>query len=120
MHEFSVAAAMVRAVLDSLKGHDFEKILSVEVKVGELTHINPDQLSFGFEAASKGTPLEGAELKINQIPGELACRRCSRTLSFSPGEIPGIPTTCPSCGGDLEIRAGEELGVESVKIETED
>jgi hypothetical protein len=55
------------------------------MKVGYLRQIVPSALTFGFGLLAEGTPVEGAELEMEQLPAEGRCRSCgveSRLGSF--------------------------------------
>ncbi len=83
------------------------------LKVGHLRQIVPSALAFSFELVAQGTPIEGAELALEEVAATGLCRGCgveSRLESF--------PLQCRACGGfDLEIVEGEELYVESLELE---
>jgi hydrogenase nickel incorporation protein HypA/HybF len=65
--------------------------------VGHLRQVVPSALVFGFELVARGTPVEGAELELEEVPDGV-CRACgaeSRLASFL--------LQCWECGGfDLE------------------
>jgi hydrogenase nickel incorporation protein HypA/HybF len=110
LHELSIADSVVR-----IAGHqaDGRRVTRVQMKVGYLRQVVPSSLAFGFELLSRGTPVEGAELEIEQVPVEGRCRGCGLE-----GRLGGFPLMCPGCGGfDLEILKGEELIVESLELE---
>ena len=109
MHELSVAQSIVSAVLSSIKGRG--RVLKVQVAIGELTHINEKQLAFAFEIASRGTPVEGAELETRLIEAELRCVDCGWQ---------GKSFTCEECGSAMEVMAGEELVLERIRVEADE
>jgi hydrogenase nickel incorporation protein HypA/HybF len=78
-----------------------------------LRQVVPSALTFGFELVAEGTPVEGAELELENVPATGLCSDCgveSRLQSF--------PLQCGVCGGfDLELLSGEELFVESLELE---
>ena len=41
-----------------------------------MRQVVPDALYFGFECLSKNTPMEGADVKIENIPIKGRCRNC--------------------------------------------
>ncbi len=110
MHELSIAESVVRIASRQADGR---RVTKVEMKVGYLRQVVPSALAFGFGLLAEGTPVEGAELEMEQVPAEGRCRRC--------GVVSGLgsfPLQCGGCGGfDLEILKGEELMVESLELE---
>jgi hydrogenase nickel incorporation protein HypA/HybF len=112
MHELSIAEAVVAVASRHAAGR---KVSKVEVKVGHLRQVVPSALEFAFELLTKGTPLEGAELQIEDVPARGRCRECGAVT-----ECKAFPFQCARCDGfDLEIEAGEELLVDALEIETE-
>jgi hydrogenase nickel incorporation protein HypA/HybF len=85
----------------------------IELKVGHLRQVVPSALEFSFELLTNGTPLEGAELVIEDVPARGRCRECGVET-----EMRTFPFQCSRCGGvDLEIQAGEELLVDALELE---
>jgi hydrogenase nickel incorporation protein HypA/HybF len=112
MHELSIADAVVSIAARNARGR---RVAVVEVAVGELRQVVPAALEFAFELCAKDTPVEGAELRIESIPVEVACRHCA-----GQGRAADLPLRCPQCGGlDVEVLAGEELHVEALEFEEE-
>ena len=110
MHELSIADSIVRIASRQADGR---RVSRVQMKVGYLRQVVPSSLAFGFELLAEGTPVEGAELEIEQVPAEGRCRGCGLEC-----RLEGFPLSCPGCGGfDLEILKGEELIVESLELE---
>jgi hydrogenase nickel incorporation protein HypA/HybF len=110
MHELAIADAIVQICCEHARGRTVTK---VEVKVGHLRQVVPDSLAFAFELVASGTPLDGAELEIEQIPARVVCNVCDAET-----EIEWFPLACARCGGlDVEVVAGEECHVESLELE---
>ena len=110
MHELAIAQSMAAIASRHAGGR---RVTSVDVKVGHLRQVVPSALSFAFELVSEGTSLEGAELRIEEVPTVGICRACG---AESP--LPGFPFSCASCGGlDVEVTEGEELLVDSLEVE---
>ncbi len=108
MHELSVALGIVDAALEKVKDG---RVVEVALAVGELTHINGEQLALAFEVASRGTPLEGARLKVRRIEARLRCVRCGWQ---------GESFTCGRCGSAMEVLQGEEILLERLRVVEED
>ena len=110
MHELSIAQALIEIVERHAGGR---RVTRVEVKVGRLSQVVPDALSFAFELVSQGTPVEGAELVLEDVPAAGTCGSCG-----SDTPLPELPLACRRCGSlDVEVTQGEELRVEALEIE---
>ena len=113
MHELSIASSIAAI---AVRHADGRRVTRVEVAVGHLRQVVPSALSFAFELVAQGTPLEGAELVLREIPAAGLCRTCGEESRFD-----GFPLSCRACGsGDVELVAGEELLVESLDVEQEE
>ena len=123
MHEFSTMESILKSVLKVAEEHGAEEILGIELRVGELTFLNPEQLRFAFQVLSEGTKAEGAKLKIRRVKPEIRCHKCGyegpiryegpeyHVLSVAP------LLSCPNCGDvDVELKAGRECIIQSVRI----
>ena len=110
MHELSIAESVVQIAGRHANGR---RVTKVRLKVGHLRQVVPSALAFGFELVAEGTPVQGAELEMEDVPATGKCRDCgveSRLESF--------PLQCGVCEGfDLELLEGEELFVESLELE---
>jgi hydrogenase nickel incorporation protein HypA/HybF len=110
LHELSIADSVVQIASSHANGR---RVTKVWLKVGHLRQVVPSALAFGFELLAEGTPVEGAELEVEDVPATGSCRDCgveSRLESF--------PLQCVACGGfDLKLLEGEELLVESLELE---
>ncbi len=85
----------------------------VYLKVGHLRQIVPSALAFSFELVAHGTPAEGAELEMQQVPATGLCKDCGEE-----SRLAAFPLQCGSCrSNDLELIQGEELLVESLELE---
>jgi hydrogenase nickel incorporation protein HypA/HybF len=105
LHELSIAESVVRIASRQADGR---RVMKVQMKIGYLRQVVPSALSFGFGLLAEGTPVEGAQLELEQIPAVGKCRLCG--VDF--------PLQCGGCGSfDLEILEGEELMVESLELE---
>jgi hydrogenase nickel incorporation protein HypA/HybF len=91
------------------------RVRKVELRVGHLRQVVPSALGFAFELLVDGSPLEGAELVIVDVPARGRCRACGVETTMRE-----FPLQCGGCGGlDLELMAGEELLVDSLELEEE-
>ena len=108
MHELGLAQQVVEIAAESSKG---ARVLCVVLEVGKLAAVLPEALQFCFEAASAGTPVEGARLEIVEVPGVARCRACGGRLQLER------PFGRCACGGsDLEWLSGEELRIKELEV----
>ena len=70
MHEFGIAQSILEAVRTEAAGHRPARPAKVGVRIGEMAGIDPDSLSFCFEALVKGSDLEPLELAIERGPAD--------------------------------------------------
>jgi hydrogenase nickel incorporation protein HypA/HybF len=112
MHELAIAEAIL-AVATTHAGD--RRITAVEVRVGHLRQVVPDALRFNFELVTQGTPADGAELRIEEVPVAARCRACGASA-----RLPAFPLRCPECGAlDIDLTEGEELLVSALEVERE-
>jgi hydrogenase nickel incorporation protein HypA/HybF len=110
MHELSVAESIVSVVERHAAGRT---VRAVDVRVGHMRQVVPTALEFAFELVTQGTVLEGAELRIEEVPAVALCRRCGAET-----RLEGFPLACGRCRGmDVELVAGEELLVDSLELD---
>ena len=113
MHEISIVENIVNTTLQFTNEHTIEKVSFLTVQVGKLTGVEPPYLQMYYGDLTKGSALEGSELKIEEIDPEAFCRTCGEV--FNPEEEERI---CPGCGmTDYEILHGKELTVKELGFE---
>jgi hydrogenase nickel incorporation protein HypA/HybF len=112
MHELALAEGVVEVALRHARGRP---VAAVELRVGRLRQVVPSALEFAFELVSEGTLLEGAELRMEEVPAAGRCRSCGKDTP-----LPELPLCCRRCGsGAVEITQGEELLVEALELHDE-
>jgi hydrogenase nickel incorporation protein HypA/HybF len=110
MHELAIAEGIVEVAERHAAGR---RVYAVDVTVGHLRQVVPAALEFGFELVARGTTVEGAELRISEVPAAGRCRTCGHDAVLD-----GFPFACGACGGlDVELTAGGELLVESLELD---
>lgn len=127
MHEASVVANIVDAVLEELKKYDVTKVNAVTIVVGDLTQLGIEQMEFAYEVLSQGTVLEGSKLLVEPEHIVLGCDKCgyegpAKMIDFGEdGYGHDIPVlSCPKCGGPVKVLEGEACRMKNMDIETRD
>lgn len=113
MHEMSIAQSIVDIILQESGNHNVNRVLSVALKVGELSAVEIESLRFCFELVTKGTSAEGARLDIERVQVTCRCQDCGANF-----KVQELVFSCPSCQGvRVEMLSGRELSVESFEGE---
>jgi len=113
MHEVGITRSIIEIAEENARREKAEKILSLTVEIGGLSGVVPEAVEFAFEACSKGTLLEGAELRIDRIPGRARCEECECEC-----DIDRYTYACPTCEAfALNILQGEELRLKEMEID---
>ena len=113
MHELSIVESFIQVAIDHAKKADAERIIRINLTVGELTGVVEEAVQFYFNFLSKDTIASSAVIDFNVKKARLRCRDCGEM--FYPGES---NYRCPKCDSQhADIIAGKELYVESIEVE---
>lgn len=116
MHEMGIIASVLDAVNASAADAGAERVLVVNLRVGEMTEAIQDALQFAFEALSEGTLSEGAELAIEWVSPRSMCLACADEFSHDR-----FHRACPRCGSfETTLLAGRELEIASIEVDLPD
>jgi len=112
MHELSIAQEIIGIVNQYVADPKPNSIKSVRVRVGKLSNILVDSLTFCFEAIISDTPLKGAMLEIIETPVKINCKGCNKESEIEPPVF-----ACPVCGNNqIRIVSGTELRVDEIEL----
>jgi hydrogenase nickel incorporation protein HypA/HybF len=122
MHEFSFAYNIFKVAEATALKYNAKKITEVYLEIGELTLIVPELLRQSFKMATHGSIAEGAELKIEIIPGKIQCKECGKdsTVTLSEeAQLTGLQLfQCRHClSQNTEIIDGKKANVKNIKIQ---
>jgi hydrogenase nickel incorporation protein HypA/HybF len=113
MHELGIATRLVEIVRKVMEDHGAVKVGDVTVDVGSLSGVDRSSLEFCFDALAKGTPLEGAHLKIEEVKPLAKCRKCGADYEVKPDDF-----RCAACGSsDFDVKAGTDISIRCVEVE---
>lgn len=94
MHELSLAGSILRLVEDAARRERFATVARLRLEAGALSGVEVAALRFALDAMAPGTCLAGAEIVIDEPPGQAWCPACASTVRI---DARGQP--CPHCGG---------------------
>ncbi|MEA5018789.1 MAG: hydrogenase maturation nickel metallochaperone HypA [Gordonibacter sp.] len=116
MHELGIMTGVMDAVETSAKQAGADRVLKVNLSVGEMTEAIEDALRFAFEALSEQSEyalLTGAKLEITMIKPMSRCLECGATYEHDRFHM-----LCPECEGfATELIAGRELQIDSIEVD---
>ena len=67
MHELALTQSLVDLVTERTAGR---RVVAVNVRVGDLSGVVADAMSFCFDVTAADTPLAGARLVVEEVPGD--------------------------------------------------
>jgi len=121
MHEFSISSEIVKTVFDTAEKNNGKKVLSIQLEIGELTHLNGEQVTFWVKELFEGSVAEGAEVKIKTIKARIHCKACGykggiksdREDSFRHLTL----QTCPQCNSfQIKVEKGRECILRRIQV----
>jgi len=121
VHEFSVTSQIVQSVLEEAEKRKAKKVTEVHLVIGKLTFLGLEQVRFAYEVLTKGTIIESSKLIIDEQDGVVKCNQCGYEGNFQYEDDPmyhvPVPTLkCPQCGSIVDIVAGKECTIKSIKM----
>ena len=113
MHEIGIASSILECVAAEAGKHPGAQLISVGVRIGELSNVDKDALDFAFEALTCNTDLEHVKLVIEWCPRRQKCAACSEEFAVQDFEL-----RCPGCGSSqTTCISGTELDVAYLELE---
>ncbi len=113
MHEMSLAESMLSIIEQQAQAQSIRRVHAVALEIGVLASVEPEAMRFCFDAVTRGTIAEGAELRILETPGVGWCTACAKTVRL--GERYGL---CPECHGtQVSVTGGDRMRVLELEVE---
>jgi len=112
MHEYSIAYDLYATARTAAREHKATKVMKINVEVGKMAMVNPDQVVFLFDTIKEEDPLfREAVLDCRETEPETRC-----LCGYAGSEI----YVCPKCGALPELVKGREIVVTNIEIDVED
>ena len=106
MHELSIAYSLVQNASEAAQQAGARKVNKVFLRLGKLSGVVKEALLFGYDIATKGTPLV------------IYCASPQCQQEFAISGLQGF--RCPKCNQPSnQIRQGRELEIEKLEIEVD-
>lgn len=112
MHELGIARDILEIAVAEAEKRGSARITRVDIEVGVLRGVVPENLAFLFGHAAKGTIAEGALVAIEEQPARVECEACG------PAEVHAFTVGCPACGSpSARIDGGDALRILTIEID---
>ena len=113
MHEFGIANSVLDAARAEAQLRPAMRLTKIVIRVGDLAGVDPDALSFCFDALVKETEMESVVLGIERRAQRHRCPRCGGEF-----EVVNYVTACPRCGETMTtFVSGNELELAYLEME---
>ena len=116
MHELPVTRSILAIVLKHAEANGVDRVLAIDLKVGALSDLEPEWLQNYFDHLSRGTPAEGAELRVSRSELTFLCEGCGERFDAAREELE--KARCPQCDSrELALVSGTGYTVESMEAQ---
>ena len=115
MHELSFAEQILKVVEHEARKNGARKVNRVRLRVGKLSGVDKESLSFCLEAIAAGSLMDGSRIEVTEVEPELVCAACGR---FPVGDASAA--VCPRCGKPAELSPATEVYVEEIELNDEE
>lgn len=113
MHELSIVTNIFAIIDEIARQNDLKRITRVVLIVGRMRQVVPLAMDMAFQAVTKDTLAEGAELELEFIPIRMRCSSCGHEFTVEDNTF-----LCPMCESTrLEMMQGQELIIKHIEGE---
>jgi hydrogenase nickel incorporation protein HypA/HybF len=110
MHELPLTQNLLEIALKNAGG---QRIVHVNLAIGEFSDEREEAIQFYWDDISKGTPAESAQLHFRRVEAEMRCLACE--TRFHPQAEAAL---CPNCQSHrLRLLSGADVKLESIDVE---
>jgi len=112
MHEMALCEGVLQLLSEEAARQRFERVKTVWIEIGALSHVEPEALRFCFDVVTDGTLAHGARLEILRPDGKAWCIDCCASVALRARGEP-----CPTCGGyKLQVTDGDQMTVKELEV----
>ncbi len=121
MHEGSITTQIVQSVLKEANHRKAKKVVEVDLVMGSLTFLNPEQVRFWYKMLTEETIMKDSKLVIEEKEGTVRCPECGYAGGFKYADdsalhMPMPTLQCPKCDGKVEIVSGKDCLIKSIRM----
>jgi hydrogenase nickel incorporation protein HypA/HybF len=115
MHELAIMADILKIVLDYAEKNDARRVISVKLKVGEMTDLEDTWMQRYFDHLTENTIAGGAKLNLERLPIVFTCKTCATPFAVEKNQWDRA--VCIKCGSkDLLLTSGNSFYLDSIEV----
>ncbi|NNJ73310.1 MAG: hydrogenase maturation nickel metallochaperone HypA [Enterobacterales bacterium] len=112
MHEMSLCENLVEIVVNSANNEAVSRIERIYLEIGQLSCVEVDAMLFCFDVVAQGTIAAGAQLIIEQVPGQAKCHQCKTEFA-----VTSHYAICPSCEHHkFTVISGDQMQIKNMEV----
>ncbi len=112
MHEYSLVEALVERVKEEAERRGAVAVHRLEVRMGELSGVDPELFVTAYETFRHGTICECTPLALTRVAATWSCPACGRAI------LRGSALRCPGCKEPARLDAGgDSLTLDRIEME---
>jgi hydrogenase nickel incorporation protein HypA/HybF len=116
MHELPITQHILEIVLRHAEQANALRVTDIYLVIGQLSSFIDESIQFYWDALSRGTQAEGAQLHFERVAAEVICQVCGVRSPLAE-----VGQGCPQCGSlRVKVVAGEEFYVRAIRVQTAD
>ena len=119
MHELGIMTSVLDTGEKAATDAGATRVISINLKIGEMTEAIEDALVFAFEALQdlpEYALCKDAKLVINMVRPKSTCLECGAEYEHDRFDM-----LCPECGSfATKLLAGRELQIDSMEVDLPD
>lgn len=115
MHELAVTESILQVVLRHARAGGASKVVSVGLRIGEVSDLLDEWVQRYFDHLSRGTIAEGAVVRIERSPAMFRCGDCGNLFPADPRQREEV--RCGRCASEKTFFvSGREYLVQQIEV----
>ncbi len=112
MHELSIMESVLEMARARAAEEKAARIHKIVLRIGDVSGVSLDALTFAFEVLARDTQAAGAELVVERVPARCRCGECDAV--YEPTDPLAGCSACGALRGSLI--QGRELELSSLEV----
>ncbi len=110
MHELGIMIEIIKTVEHFARQNSVTQVDTLVLQIGELASVVPEYIMQCYPVAVDGTLLQNTKLKIETLPGNGICNKCSKVFNILENK-----KKCPFCGSNSwDLLGGKEFLIKEI------